>query len=461
MTQLFRVDTQLHQKPAYVKSNGTTRVQGTFSVFANDPQVQKNASQGLTGSAQVIVGDGSGSMQTDGRIEALKQAARAIVENAQDGDILGMIMFSGSSTKYWLFDLQEVTAKSRNEMLSKISNVRTDDMTCFCEPLSEAIDALLARSELVKVIHFISDGHSTQGSMKINSNKMSDTAATLWLAENKIAANEMQFYVYGVSLGYNQAFMDELVLKAHGTFFHILSDGTGLDALMAMNAAKASLAVASKVAVEIKAAPGFSFFADPQTKKFEIYRGSTRLSPIDPRSANWLVDKNVGVVNAVQGIPYLIVLVGENIQIPAGVATWEQVIATMTITYELTDGPHEETIDMIQTFTRDSSLVVEDQSVVATMRQTGVMSNITDALSRLSVAQTMHNAALIASISQELTMLQSQAQKTGLHQQSAILTDVLDGMGSGDQDKARAAGTLLANSFDLNMLKGMGSGDSQ
>ena len=112
----------------------------------------------------VMVMDASNSMNNNGRLQAMKDAAnRWISFDVEDGTKVGMLPFNEFPLANLGFKLTEVNAESKEMMISKISSLKTELYTCICDGLFEAAESADYLNNLEgNAIILLTDGRQTK-----------------------------------------------------------------------------------------------------------------------------------------------------------------------------------------------------------------------------------------------------------------------------------------------------------
>lgn len=436
---LFKLEAQPLQKPTYVHpSTGMTEVKGIFKLVA-DPQGPIYRLEGTT----VFVIDKSGSMDYADKIKAAKEAVILSLELTKDGDRAGVIVFDSPRSHRWLVPMTVMNDKTRKEAINLVKSLRAGGGTCFSEPISTAVDALLNDKSEVRKLVFLTDGMSESFA---NDDTMAiSTAEKL----NGVASIDL----YGIGLDYDPQFMDAFVAATGASFYHVPTSGQGIDHLMGGNAARIARAIAAGVGVKIEPVD-VKFKKNPDGSLAPVHRHNPVLTELYPiADGKMFKDPNVGVVNEVEGVTYSFSLAGK-VDVPAGQTNWDAVVAVMTVNYTVDHQDYVQVIELVQSFTTDISQAVFDKSVAQTMAQTDMTAQA------MSIMATMAKTGDPAAASVALTMVQEKAAKAGLTGLAVTLGEMAEGIEAGDEDSVRAQHTRLGQSgaFDQ-LLGGMEEGE--
>ena len=180
-TNLFCIsEKNLHNSDIPTKQNLYCNGRSTWSVitenadFSNNNNPPKNITNLVPnfiiigGQEQVIsyvmVMDASNSMNTAGRLQAMKDAAnRWISYDVEDGTKVGMLPFNEFPFPNLGFALTEVNAESKTMMIEKISKLTTALYTCICDGLVEAAESSIYLNSMEgNAIILLTDGKQTK-----------------------------------------------------------------------------------------------------------------------------------------------------------------------------------------------------------------------------------------------------------------------------------------------------------
>jgi Ca-activated chloride channel family protein len=192
-----------------------------------------------------LVIDTSGSME-GAKIMNARGAARTILENLADGDIVSITTFSNEVTV--LAAPQLVDEQSRPSLLRAVSGLRASGGTNMFDGLAtaEGFAAQAPETHAVRRVILISDGMATVGP--------SSPEALGALAERALGS-QTQITSLGVGAEYDEKTLDALAERSSGRFYH-LSDPREMASIVEGEMNLLGQTVASDAFVEVVPAPG-------------------------------------------------------------------------------------------------------------------------------------------------------------------------------------------------------------
>lgn len=219
-------------------------VQDTFvAVWVDVPTASAKVAQAPAAVALVI--DTSGSMQGDKIVNARK-AARELVANLRDGDIVSVHTFSDSVQER--VAPTRLDARNRERIAGVLAELRAEGGTNLFEGVRTAGMAAMTAPEThsVRRVVLISDGNATVGT--------TSTEMIGFLGE-KAADHNVQVTSIGVGLDYNENALNQLAIKSSGRLYH-LTDSKNLPEIIDSELALLKSTRAANAKVAIVPAPG-------------------------------------------------------------------------------------------------------------------------------------------------------------------------------------------------------------
>lgn len=213
-----------------------------FGVFIDVP---KGASPGHTPTALAITIDTSGSMMGE-KIKHAREAARRMVAELEDGDILSVVTFADGGRLRVAPTV--VDANTRRHALAVIDELSADGGTAMFEGLKVAESQLWGTPDthLVRRMVVISDGIATEGP--------SSPDELARVAEVGLQRG-IQVTAMGVGLDYDENTLNALAIRTSGRLYHV-EHSEQLPGIVAQEVALLEGTAAAEVEVELVAAPG-------------------------------------------------------------------------------------------------------------------------------------------------------------------------------------------------------------
>lgn len=189
--------------------------------------------------------DTSGSMAGE-KIRHARQAARALVQNLEDGDLITVHVFSDRARE--LIAPTVISSRSRHAALSTISELSADGATNMFHALNLAHNRAIAApaSHPVRRIVMISDGRATAGPTDVNS---------LSAVAQRGNQHGVQVTSLGVGLDYDEETLNALAVKSSGRLYH-LNDPREMTGIVKSELALLQQTMATGATLEVNAAQG-------------------------------------------------------------------------------------------------------------------------------------------------------------------------------------------------------------
>ncbi len=214
-TSLAELDDR-HQQTlqAYVEQGGGLIVCGGQTLYADAayqgsvletimPVAAKPVAATQTGRlAMVLVIDSSKSMETDGRLELAKQAARQSVALLGEQDQVGVIAFGNQSR--WISELQ--TVADRRALLRQINQLQAAGKTNMAPAVAKGMLALEQADAEQRHLTLLTDGVSSPGDFSALAQALRDAG--------------ISFSAISVSEGADQTILQDMAQVAGGHHFH-------------------------------------------------------------------------------------------------------------------------------------------------------------------------------------------------------------------------------------------------
>jgi Ca-activated chloride channel family protein len=216
--------------------------QAAFGVFIDVPQ---GASTGHIPTALALTIDTSGSMLGD-KFEHAREAARGLVRELEDGDILSIVTFSDSGRLR--VSPTVIDERSRRQALAVIDELSADGGTAMFDGLKIAESQLWSTPDthLVRRMVVISDGIATEGP--------SSPDELARVAEVGLQRG-IQVTAVGVGLDYDETTLNALAMRTSGRLYHV-EHSEQLAGIVAKEVGLLEATAAAEVEVELVAAPG-------------------------------------------------------------------------------------------------------------------------------------------------------------------------------------------------------------
>jgi Ca-activated chloride channel homolog len=226
--------------------------EAAFGVFIDVPA---GASPGHIPTALSLTIDTSGSMMGE-KFEHAREAARRMVQELEDGDILSIVTFSDSGRLRMAPTV--VDARSRRLAVAVIDELSADGGTAMFEGLKIAESQLWSTPDthLVRRMVVISDGIATEGPTS------PDELARV--AEVGLQRG-IQVTAVGVGLDYDETTLNALALRTSGRLYHV-EHSEQLVGIVAKEIGLLEATVAAEVEVELVAAPGVQLLGADSTQ---------------------------------------------------------------------------------------------------------------------------------------------------------------------------------------------------
>ncbi|MEO6574339.1 MAG: VWA domain-containing protein [Polyangiaceae bacterium] len=214
----------------------------TLGVWVDAPRVKARV---RTPVDLALVIDTSGSMQ-GAKIENARAAARAMVENLADGDIVSIDTFNDEAKP--LVAPTALSSTTRASLLSQIAELKVGGSTNMFDGLAlgEAHVARAPASHAVRRVVVISDGIANVGP--------SSPEALGQLAERGVRFHA-QITSLGVGADYDERTLNALAVRSSGRLYH-LSEPKEMTAMLKHELELLESTVASDSFVEVVPAPG-------------------------------------------------------------------------------------------------------------------------------------------------------------------------------------------------------------
>lgn len=191
----------------------------------------------------VLVIDRSGSMQDDGKMEYVKEAARAIVERLRPRDHFALIAYDDRADV--LVPLQE--AEDTGDLIRRIDRLHPGGSTNLGEGLLAGYREIRRSGQAngVKRVILLSDGMANRGIT--SSGELSDIASGSY--EEGISLSTM-----GVGAGFNEDLMTTLAMDGGGMYYYI-DHPEIIPEILAREFATMQALIASNIVLEVELAP--------------------------------------------------------------------------------------------------------------------------------------------------------------------------------------------------------------
>ncbi len=232
----------------------------SFGVFVDVP---KGASPGHTPTALALTIDTSGSMMGDKIVHA-RDAARRIVKELEDGDLLSIVTFSNNGRLRVAPTV--VDASTRRHALAVIDELSADGGTAMFDGLKIAESQLWSTPDthLVRRMVVISDGIATEGP--------SSPDELARVAEVGLQRG-IQVTAVGVGLDYDENTLNALAIRTSGRLYHV-EHSEQLAGIVAQEIALLDATAAAEVEVELVAAPGVRLLGTDSAQARWSHEGS-------------------------------------------------------------------------------------------------------------------------------------------------------------------------------------------
>jgi len=236
-----RIGARLDRSRVMDGGDGLVRVElsiaGTDDASAQEP--------GATPTDLVVVLDRSGSMQGEPIARALA-AVRRLVESLGPDDRFGLVTYASSA--HLSVPLAPATEAARSDWLRTLSAIGVGGGTHMASGLDAADAALRAAraAERAARVVLISDGHANEGD---------HSREGLVARSARAVPGEYVLSAVGVGEGFDESLMTALADAGTGNFYYVRHAGD-LGDVFAGEFASARAQLASRLAVEIRPAPG-------------------------------------------------------------------------------------------------------------------------------------------------------------------------------------------------------------
>lgn len=234
--------------------------QEALGVFVDIPE---GAAHGHVPTALALTIDTSGSMQGDKIVHA-RDAARRLVQELEDGDVLSIVTFSdGARVRV---SPTVVDARSRRTALAIIDELLADGGTAMYDGLKTAESQLWGTPDthLVRRMVVISDGIATEGPT---------TPEELARVAEVGLQRGIQVTAVGVGLDYDEHTLDALAVRTSGRLYHV-EHSAQLPGIVAKEVGLLESTVAAAVEVELVPATGVQLLGTDTAQAHWSDRGS-------------------------------------------------------------------------------------------------------------------------------------------------------------------------------------------
>lgn len=211
-------------------------------VWVDVPEGQQRAHVPM---ALTLTIDTSGSMGGDKIVQA-RAAAKVLVQNMKDGDLVSIHAFSG--TAHELIPPTVLRPRSRQAVISTIAELSADGATNMYDALNLSIGRArrAPATHPVRRVVMISDGRATAGP--------TSTATLAQVAENG-TAHGVQVTALGVGLDYDEDALNAVAVRSSGRLYH-LSDPREMAGIIRSELGLLQSTMAVGAYVEMVPAPG-------------------------------------------------------------------------------------------------------------------------------------------------------------------------------------------------------------
>ncbi|MEM6994907.1 MAG: VWA domain-containing protein [Myxococcota bacterium] len=213
----------------------------TFGVWVDVPK----GAGGHVPTALSLAIDTSGSMRGEKIIHA-RDAARRLIEELEDGDIVSLVTFSGQA--HLLRSPTVIDDHRRRDLLNLVEELTAEGGTAMHDGLKVAEGQLWQTPDthLVRRMVVISDGKATVG---VTARHTLGNVAEVGLQKS------IQVTALGVGVDYDELTLNELAVRSSGRLYHV-EESSELPAIVEEEMALLESTAAADVAVELVAAPG-------------------------------------------------------------------------------------------------------------------------------------------------------------------------------------------------------------